>query len=140
MFASLSFLKQLLINFFCFLSILLAAPVNGWGFQRKFNNYSLEENNSYVHPLFVRDSPENSLKMIRSGARRNAAGERIKASALKKGWDEDSIDSELEERKSVNRTWQEDVSSLRTVGRKSSDENDQSSVDDDSKNTHHEAN
>ncbi len=126
---------------FCFIFILLAAPVNGWGFQRKFDNYSLEENNSYVHPLFVRDCPEKCLKMIRSGALRNAAGERVKSSALKNGCDDDSIDSELEERKPVNSKWQEDVSSFRTVGRRSSDENDQSSVDDDdSKNPHHEAN
>ncbi len=50
--------------------------VNGWSFQRQ-SHHSPLENNSYFHDLFVRDDPEKCLKMIRTGARKNAAGERV---------------------------------------------------------------
>jgi len=48
--------------------------VNGWEFHRN----ALEEN-SYSHPLFLRDDPAQCLKMVRYGATKNAAGQSIKA-------------------------------------------------------------
>jgi hypothetical protein len=52
------------------------SAVNGWEFSR-----NPLENNSYGHPLFLRDDPERCLDMVRFGATKNAAGVFIKSKA-----------------------------------------------------------
>lgn len=52
--------------------------VNGWEFCR-----NALEDNSYTHPLFLRDDPERCLDMIRFGATKNAAGFSIKGNRAK---------------------------------------------------------
>ena len=58
---------------FCLGMMTRVVVVNGWEFHRN----ALEEN-SYSHPLFLRDDPAQCLKMVRFGATKNAAGQSIK--------------------------------------------------------------